>query len=126
EYFIVNLNGRAYDDGAMAELGVAFGAGKPIILFKNDIRTFYKDRIHPTFNAISYSYPTVSNFEKIPSAIEKVSNFINKFGENKYFSMKPPNVTKFYNYGLKWFKRLEKRTPPISQMEIWNKKELNN
>lgn len=70
--FLLNLNGRAYDEGAMAEAGMAFVMGKPIILFNNDNRTMLPCDIHPYLSALSNKREIICDYEKVADALEKI------------------------------------------------------
>lgn len=126
DYFAINLNGRAPDDGAMAELGMAFGAGKPIVLFINDVRKFSQLKVHPTIHAVAGLSSIIMKYEDLPDALCIAGEFLNHFGENDYISNIPSQIKKFYEKGLKWSKRLENKTPPENDMETWNKVKSSN
>jgi nucleoside 2-deoxyribosyltransferase len=38
---VINLNGRVPDEGACVEAGIAFAAGKPVVLYKDDERSAF-------------------------------------------------------------------------------------
>ncbi len=120
DYFVINLNGRVPDDGAMAELGVAFGAGKPVVLFKNDIRSLYDDSIHPTLQVVGYLFDTINNHEAIPIALEKTSTFLSSFGDNHYDENLPAHLIKIKDSGKKWQRILNRFKAPVNKMELWN------
>ncbi|HPD01990.1 MAG TPA: nucleoside 2-deoxyribosyltransferase [Clostridia bacterium] len=64
DYFICNLNGRFYDEGAMVEAGMAFAAGKPIALYLNDLRGVFIGGVHTVLAALS-PLPPAQNAEML-------------------------------------------------------------
>lgn len=44
---VFNLNGRVPDEGGVAEIGMAFAAGKPVILYREVAQTAWLGEIHP-------------------------------------------------------------------------------
>jgi nucleoside 2-deoxyribosyltransferase len=117
EFFLVNLNGRTLDDGAMAELGVAFALGKPIALFKNDIRYFSKAEIHPFLLSVGIFAPIIKNYDKIPETLKIINEKMKKFGESHYLNNLPSNLQMIQKHGKKWAKRVCNKKPEF-QMKI--------
>ena len=39
EAFVFNMNGRVPDEGGVVELAMAYATGKPIVIYKNDVRS---------------------------------------------------------------------------------------
>ena len=67
--FVCNLNGRAPDEGAVVEAGVALGLGLPLVFYKNDPRTLLPAGAHPVLQALMSTYPLVRDIEEIPAAL---------------------------------------------------------
>jgi nucleoside 2-deoxyribosyltransferase len=117
DYFLINLNGRVPDDGAISELGVAFAAGKPIVQFKSDIRSMFNGRDHPMISGATSNLPSVSQLGLIPNAIEQIANYVNSFGENQYFELNiPHNVKQIIDRGFKVWKFLHDKKKPKNKM----------
>jgi len=120
DYFIINLNGRVPDDGAVSELGVAFASGRPIIQFKSDVRSLFNGRDHPMIAGAALNLPPVPQFDEIPERLEKTVNFVNNFGENTYIGEKIPlSVQKIVNLGYKVWKLTNNMKKPQNQMSTW-------
>jgi nucleoside 2-deoxyribosyltransferase len=68
---VFNMNGRVPDEGACVEAGVAFAAGKPVVIYKNDRRTAFKGRDNSMINGLS-AIPPVSDLKKLPKALNDV------------------------------------------------------
>lgn len=115
EHFIVNLNGRAYDEGAMVELGVAFALGKPVALFFNDKRCFLTDAIHPLIKALSFFCAVADSYNKLSMAIEKSEN-INQYINSDYKLELSENQWKTKNIGDKYIKLLNKLKRPKNNL----------
>ena len=120
DYFIINLNGRVPDDGAISELGVAFASGRPIIQYKSDLRSLFNGRDHPMIAGAALHVPPVHQFDQIPDRLEKIVEFVNKYGENTYKGEKiPQSVQKVVNLGFKVWKFTHDKKKPQNQMTTW-------
>ena len=62
---VMNLNGRVPDEGAVAELAVAWTLGKPGIIYHNDIRSFSAGTQNPLVMGRA-EFQEVDKFEKVP------------------------------------------------------------
>lgn len=80
DYIVVNLNGRVPDEGAVAEAAVAFMAGKPVVLYKNDCRSVFRGRDNSMVTGLAAG-PVVSRLDGISEAIKKLSGKSNRRGE---------------------------------------------
>jgi nucleoside 2-deoxyribosyltransferase len=67
---VLNMNGRVPDEGAVAEAGIAFAAGRPVIIYKNDVRTIFKGRDNSMITGLS-EHPPVSSLKRLPEAVAK-------------------------------------------------------
>lgn len=43
EYLVVNCNGIEIDSGTAAEIGLGYGLGKTLVLYKSDVRNYYNE-----------------------------------------------------------------------------------
>lgn len=43
EYMVVNCNGIDIDSGTAAEIGLGYGLGKKLLLYKSDVRNYYNE-----------------------------------------------------------------------------------
>ena len=71
KYFVLNLNGRYYDEGAMAEAGIAYALGKVIILFHSDQRDFFRRGLLPLITAITPLKRAVNETGILAEALEE-------------------------------------------------------
>jgi nucleoside 2-deoxyribosyltransferase len=63
---ILNINGRVPDEGAMVEAGIAWNAGKMIVIFKNDARTLINGNDNPLLLGLS-NFNVANDISSIPS-----------------------------------------------------------
>lgn len=68
---IMNLNGRVPDEGAVAEAAIAWTAGKPIVLFKDDARAPLEGLDNPLVAGLS-AFRLVTRSEDLPRAMARV------------------------------------------------------
>lgn len=68
ESFVLNLNGRVPDEGAVAEAGIAFALGKPVVIYKNDYRSAFDGRDNSMITGLSVMEP-VHDRKQLPSAL---------------------------------------------------------
>jgi len=68
---VMNMNGRVPDEGAVAEAGIAFAAGKPVVLYKNDVRTIFKGGDNSMIRGLS-ACPPVSRLKMLPDVIRNI------------------------------------------------------
>ncbi len=119
-YFIINLNGRVPDDGAISELGVAFASGRPIIQFKSDLRSLSNGRDHPMIAGAALHVAPVNQLEQIPERLEKIVEHVNGFGINTYVGENiPHSVQKIVDLGFKVWKFTHDKKKPQNQMTAW-------
>lgn len=67
--FVMNFNGRVPDEGAVAEAGIAFASGTPLIIYKNDNRTVFNGADNGMVTGLSHA-PLVSDIQKIPGVLK--------------------------------------------------------
>lgn len=66
---VVNLNGRVPDEGAVAESAMAWLLGKPIVAYKDDVRSLIAGRDNPLVVGQT-SFETVASLAQLPAALE--------------------------------------------------------
>jgi nucleoside 2-deoxyribosyltransferase len=65
-----NLNGRTPDEGAVSEAAMAWTLGKPLIGYKEDVRTLIAGRDNPLLVGM-VDFQTVDTIGKIPAALSR-------------------------------------------------------
>lgn len=66
---VVNLNGRVPDEGAVAESAMAWLLGKPMVAYKDDVRSLIAGRDNPLVVGQT-GFETIGSLEKIPAALQ--------------------------------------------------------
>lgn len=67
---ILNINGRVPDEGATVEAGIAWNAGKRVVIYKNDARTLINGTDNPLLLGLS-DFVLIGNIPEIPIAFKK-------------------------------------------------------
>lgn len=62
---VFNMNGRVPDDGAVAETAMAFSAGKPVVIYKDDPITILMGLDNPLVQGLSYTWEYATSYEEI-------------------------------------------------------------
>jgi nucleoside 2-deoxyribosyltransferase len=70
---ILNINGRVPDEGATVEAGIAWSAGKRVVVYKNDARTLLSGTDNPLLLGLS-DFVTTDDIPKIPTAFQALFN----------------------------------------------------
>lgn len=91
--FVFNMNGRVPDEGGVSEAGIAFAAGKPLVIYKNDNRSVFNGDDNAMVSCLSYS-PLISDIQKIPEVISQVTNDVRKAGGFQYEGNNIPPAVK--------------------------------
>jgi len=64
-----NLNGRVPDEGAVSEAAMAWTLGKPLVAYKDDVRSLIAGRVNPLLVGMT-DFQTVDAVEDIPHALQ--------------------------------------------------------
>jgi nucleoside 2-deoxyribosyltransferase len=62
------LNGRVPDEGAVSEAAIAWTLGKPLVAFKNDVRSLIAGRDNPLLAGL-VDFESVASVEEVPAAL---------------------------------------------------------
>lgn len=88
---ILNMNGRVPDEGAMVEAGIAWNAGKVMVIYKNDARTLLNGNDNPLLLGLT-DFETVNNVAEIPHKFKSL--FANEPEHDKIDNTKIKNLYK--------------------------------
>ena len=69
ECMVWNLNGRTPDEGAVSEAAMAWTLGKPLVAYKEDVRSLIAGRDNPLLVGM-VDFQSVAAIEDIPHALE--------------------------------------------------------
>jgi len=102
DYFVFNMNGAVPDEGGVVETGVAFAAGKPVVIYRNDTRGTPGRGGSPLLMGASGTFETVDSVEGIPTALESLADRLRPLGKNAYgVDSAPPFVREVARFGEK-------------------------
>ncbi len=65
-----NLNGRTPDEGAVSEAAMAWTLGKPLVAYKEDVRTLIAGRDNPLLVGM-VDFETLDEIDEIPAALAR-------------------------------------------------------
>jgi hypothetical protein len=93
------MNGAAPDEGGVVETGVAFATGKPIVIFRNDLRGVGAYAGSTPVVGASYTCETVGDMEKIPAALEDIAGRLRSIGNTREAPAMPAPLRKVVKFG---------------------------
>lgn len=64
-----NLNGRVPDEGAVSEAAIAWTLGKPIVAYKDDVRSLISGRVNPMLVGL-VEFETKDTIAELPGALK--------------------------------------------------------
>jgi nucleoside 2-deoxyribosyltransferase len=105
EYFVFNMNGRVPDEGAVAEAGIAFAAGKPVVLYKNDFRSIFQGKDNSMILGLSVLDP-VGDRKRLPKALLDAQEILEKHGTPDKSSL-PTGLARAVGQGRKIWRFLD-------------------
>jgi nucleoside 2-deoxyribosyltransferase len=71
DVIVANLNGRVPDEGTVVEATLAWHSGKPLILFKTDVRSMLNGSDNPMVTGLG-DFETIDDLSALPAAIGRV------------------------------------------------------
>jgi nucleoside 2-deoxyribosyltransferase len=105
---VFNMNGRVPDEGGLVETAVAWAAGKPLVIYKDDARTAFKGMDNSMISGLVYTR-RVGSLDKIPAELEKALKKIASAGDKHYLQDLPPAVKDTVVLGRKIWTLLGRR-----------------
>lgn len=104
---VMNMNGRVPDEGALVEAAVAWTAGKPLVIYKDDARTAFKGMDNSMISGLVRGR-RVTSIEALPGEIEKA--MVKTTGHGDYGSPIPDDVALSVNLGRRIWGLMMKRS----------------
>jgi len=92
---VLNINGRVPDEGATVEAGIAWNAGKRVVIYKNDARTLINGNDNPLLLGLS-EFITIGNISDIPIAFQKL---LSQNGQDRKMLIDNSRLQKLYEKG---------------------------
>ncbi|HEY1067832.1 MAG TPA: nucleoside 2-deoxyribosyltransferase [Pirellulales bacterium] len=129
---VLNLNGRTPDEGAVSEAAMAWAMGKPIVMYKADVRTLALSRDNPLVVGLT-DFTVVPEISAIAPALK--SAFVEQQPDEKRTVEVPRHVALPLQRGGRLWERLlalgaERSTPAVATalIEIFDpeKRRLTN
>lgn len=114
---VCNLNGRVPDEGMIVEASLAYAAGKPLILFKNDIRAPFGGYDNSMLTSLVRG-KIVRNLKELPEAFRK------EMSEKTEAKTLSDDLRKAISYG-KRISALMERLPKFIGKKQWSAEVLN-
>ncbi|WP_256927642.1 nucleoside 2-deoxyribosyltransferase [Caballeronia sordidicola] len=71
DVIVANLNGKVPDEGTVVEATLAWHSGKPLILFKTDVRSMLNGSDNPMVTGLG-DFETIDDLSALPAAIGRV------------------------------------------------------
>ncbi|WP_256927791.1 nucleoside 2-deoxyribosyltransferase [Caballeronia sordidicola] len=68
---VANLNGGVPDEGTIVEATLAWNSGKPLVLYKTDVRSMPSGSDNPMVTGLG-DFETVNDLSALPAAIKRV------------------------------------------------------
>ena len=65
----LNMNGRVPDEGSVFKASLAFSAGKPVTLYKNDHRSVFNGYDNSMVTGLAAGLPVVKRLKRIPQGL---------------------------------------------------------
>lgn len=104
---VLNINGRVPDEGAMVEAGIAWNAGKTVVIYKTDTRTLMNGSDNPLLLGLG-NFKTINSIDEIPKIFKETMQ--NKGNNNNgKLPMDNSNLNEIYTKG-KEISRLSKES----------------
>jgi nucleoside 2-deoxyribosyltransferase len=94
---VLNMDGRVPDEGAVVEAATAFTAGKPVIIYKDMVVTFWDFFDNPMVAALDSTWQVIADVRKLPGAI--TAALANPPATKGFVYAPPPNIEAAYQFG---------------------------
>ena len=100
---VFNMNGRVPDEGGVAEIGMAFAAGKPVFLYRESTAGTGMDFIDPMIAAIGVQARPVASIEQIPGQLMRIDPARYRADDltEKDLPLLPPHMQRLVRLGRK-------------------------
>jgi nucleoside 2-deoxyribosyltransferase len=101
---VFNMDGRSPDDGSVVETAAAFGAGKPIVIYKTTPITMLAGADNPMVEGLSSTWSYVDDVKAVPHALATAITAAN--GQPHSYAA-PPHVAALMSEGSEVWNVLE-------------------
>lgn len=97
---VLNMNGRVPDEGSVFNAALAFTAGRPVIIYKNDNRSVFHGYDNTMVTGLSGGLPIMKRINHIPRGLKRAMGKCKSSGGPFYYGDKiPPSVQRVIVFG---------------------------
>lgn len=97
---VFNMNGRVPDEGGLVETAVAFACGKPVVIYRSDIRSTLGGYDNPMLHGVSRAFPVAYETGCIPDLVAGVIEDLKQCPRAEYSGDNvPPRVRRVVDFG---------------------------
>lgn len=114
---VCNLNGRVPDEGMIVEAALAYGAGKPLVLFKDDARAPFGGYDNSMLTSLVHG-EIVKKLKELPSALNQ------EISQKKELATLSNDLKKAISYGKRISSAMELLPKNIGKKQ-WSEEVLN-
>lgn len=105
---VLSMNGRVPDEGGVAETALAFAAGKPLVLYKDDARSAFGGQDNSMILGLSPRFATISSLDDVVTALGQELRNAARQGTSPYEGRaRPPHVARTVAFGARVWKLLK-------------------
>ncbi len=106
---VLNMNGRVPDEGGVSETAMAFAAGKPLVLYKDDDRAPFAGQDNSMLLGLSPRFCTVASIDGVIEAMGQELREAARQGPTPYEGRaRPLHVAETVAFGAKIWKVLQR------------------
>jgi len=94
---VLNMDGRVPDEGAVVEAATSYTAGKPVVIYKDTVVTFWDFFDNPMVAALDSTWQVITDLRKLPGAL--TAALANAPATKGFVYAPPPNIQEAYDFG---------------------------
>jgi nucleoside 2-deoxyribosyltransferase len=94
---VLNMDGRVPDEGAVVEAATSYTAGKPVVIYKDTVVTFWDFFNNPMVAALDSTWQVIADLGELPGALTAALDDPPAGEDFKYAP--PPNIKEAYDFG---------------------------
>jgi nucleoside 2-deoxyribosyltransferase len=114
---VCNLNGRVPDEGAVAEATMAWMLGKPVVLFKQDIRTSVSGRDNPLVAGLA-EFALAGEFDEMIDSLHRQIETVDRRPDVDAAAQLPPKVRQAVEKGRALWRRMCENAEPLDDAQL--------
>jgi hypothetical protein len=95
---VLNMDGRVPDEGAVVEAATSYTAGKPVVIYKDTVVTFWDFFDNPMVAALDSTWQVIADLGELPRAL--TAALANPPATSSFVYVPPPNIQEAYDFGV--------------------------